>query len=118
LNKIFGTRILLSDEVRSHLGDEFVTRKVGSFRVKGRKEPTVAHELLGPTEDVAQPVWLAVYLEALEALGNDDFKQARRLFTQTDAMCGCNGDGPSRFYLGLLDRGAEIKAGIYDMTTK
>lgn len=118
LNKIFGTRILISDEVRSYLGDEFVTRKVGSFRVKGRKEPTVAHELLGPAEDVAEPAWLAVYHDALEALRNDDFEQARRLFTETDAMRGDEGDGPSRFYLDLLDRGADITGGVFEMTEK
>ena len=118
LNKAFGTRILVSEEVRSHLGDEFITRKVGAFKVKGRKEPTVAHELLGPTTDVAVPSWLASYHEALAALENDDFEGARRLFAETDAMRTDGGDGPSRFYLALLDRGAEIKGGVFEMTEK
>ena len=118
LNKAFGTRILVSEEVRSHLGDEFITRKVGAFKVKGRKEPTVAHELLGPTADVAVPSWLASYHEALAALENDDFEGARRLFAETDAMRTDGGDGPSRFYLALLDRGAEIKGGVFEMTEK
>lgn len=116
LNKGFGTRILISEEVRCHLGDEFVTRKVGAFKVKGRKEPTVAHELLGPTADVEVPPWLARYHEALAALEKDDLENARRLFKETDAMRG--EDGPSRFYLALLDRGAEIKGGVFEMTEK
>lgn len=118
LNKAFGTQILISEQVRGHLGNEFVTRKVGAFKVKGRKEPTVAHELLGPTADVAVPAWLAGYQEGLVALENDDFESARRLFAETDAMRGEGGDGPSRFYLALLDRGAEIKGGIFEMTEK
>ena len=40
LNKMFGTRILISEDVESRLNGEFHTRKLGSFRVKGRKEPT------------------------------------------------------------------------------
>jgi hypothetical protein len=118
LNKAFGTRILVSEEVRSHFGDEFITRKVGAFKVKGRKEPTVAHELLGPTADVAVPPWHAVYHEALAALENDEFEDARCLFAETDAMRADGGDGPSRFYLALLDRGAEIKGGVFEMTEK
>ncbi len=118
LNKAFCTRILLSEEVRRHLADEFVTRKVGTFIVKGRKEATVAHELLGPTTDVAAPSWLGVYQEALAALENDDSGNARRLFLETDAMRADGGDGPSRFYLALLDRGVEIKGGIFEMTEK
>jgi adenylate cyclase len=118
LNKAFGTRILISEDVRSHLGDEFVTRKVGAFKVKGRKEPTVAHELLGPRADVEVPSWLAVYQEALVALENDDFGNAQRLFAETDAMRGDSGDGPSRFYLPLLARGAEIKGGVFEMSEK
>lgn len=118
LNKVFGTMILISEEVRSHLGDEFVTRKIGTIKVKGRKEPTVAHELLGPTADVAVPSWLAGYQEGLTALENDDFESAHRLFAETDAMRGDNGDGPSRFYLALLARGAEIKGGVFEMTEK
>jgi adenylate cyclase len=116
LNKAFGTRILISDEVRCHLGDEFLTRKVGAFKVKGRKEPTVAHELLGPAADITVPPWLAVYQDALAALEKDDFANARRLFAETNAMRG--EDGPSRFYLALLDRGAEIRGGVFEMTEK
>lgn len=118
LNKAFGTRILISEEVRRHLGDEFITRKVGVFKVKGRKEPTVAHELLGPAAGVEVPAWLAGYHDALAALGNDDFESARRFFAETDRMRGEEGDGPSRFYLALLDRGAEINSGVFEMTEK
>jgi len=118
LNKRFGTRILISEEVRSHFGGEFFTRKIGNFKVKGRKDPTVVHELLGPVADVEEPAWLAVYAEGFAALERDDFTGARALFEKTDAMRGGEGDGPSRFYLGLLDKGALIEAGVYEMTEK
>lgn len=118
LNKRFGTRILISEEVRSHFDGEFFTRKIGNFKVKGRKEPTVVHELLGPVADVEEPVWLGVYAEGFAALEKDDFTKSRELFEKTDSMRGSEGDGPSRFYLGLLDSGAVIEAGVYEMTEK
>jgi len=118
LNKRFGTRILISEEVRSHFDGEFFTRKIGNFKVKGRKEPTVVHELLGPVADVEEPAWLEVYAEGFAALEKDDFTKARELFEKTDSMRGSEGDGPSRFYLGLLDSGAVIEAGVYEMTEK
>ena len=52
LNKMFGTRILISEDVESRLNGEFHTRKLGSFRVKGRKEPTAVFELVGPVAEI------------------------------------------------------------------
>lgn len=118
LNKMFGTRILISDEVESHLDGEFITRKVGNFRVKGRKIPTAVFELLGPVAEVEEPGWLAVYASGMAALEADDFASARQQFGKTDTMRGAEGDGPSRFYLKLMDSGATIEAGVYDMTEK
>ncbi len=117
LNKMFGTRILISGDVRKRLGDEFVTRRVGDFRAKGRKESTVIHELLGPTAEVDVPEWLAVYERGLDALVEDDFENARRIFEETNNM-RMGGDGPAAFYLQLLERGALIERGVYEMTEK
>ena len=118
LNKMFGTRILISDEVEGHLDGEFLTRKIGNLRVKGRKLPTAVYELLGPVAEVEEPGWLAVYARAVAALGKNDFENARQFFKETDSMRGSEGDGPARFYLGLLERGVKIEAGVYDMTEK
>ena len=46
-NKIFGTTILISDDVRSHLGPEFVTRPVDLIMAKGTLHAVRIHELLG-----------------------------------------------------------------------
>ena len=61
LNKMFGTRILISEDVESRLNGEFHTRKLGSFRVKGRKEPTAVFELVGPVAEIEKPKWSEVY---------------------------------------------------------
>ena len=68
LNKTLGTDILVSDEVRLRIGDEFLTRLVGRLKVKGRREVTLVHELLGPLQPGGEPQWIAIYHSALAAL--------------------------------------------------
>ncbi|MCW1922148.1 adenylate/guanylate cyclase domain-containing protein [Luteolibacter arcticus] len=116
LNKALGTSILMSDEVCRRLGNEFVTRKVGNFRVKGRREITVIHELLGPA-DSGIPPWIAFYHEALAALEADAPKHACELFMKTSASKG-ETDGPSQFFMKRLDAGELISGGVIEMTEK
>ena len=118
LNKMFGTRILISEEIESRLGGEFHTRKLGRFRVKGRKEPTAVFELVGPVAEIDEPEWSGIYAKGIAALESDDFEEARRCFEAVDRMRGTSGDGPARFYLQLLERGEPIRQGVYDMTKK
>ena len=118
LNKMFGTRILISEDVESHFDGEFLTRKLGRFRVKGRKEPTAVYELLGPVAEVAEPDWLSGYAKAVAALEEEDQETARKYFEEVNGMRGADGDGPSRFFLKLLDGGETLGGGVYDMTEK
>jgi adenylate cyclase len=46
LNKVYGTRILVSEETRREIGDEFVCREIDYVRVKGKQQPVVVYELL------------------------------------------------------------------------
>jgi adenylate cyclase len=116
LNKTLGTSILMSDEVRRRIGDEFLTRKVGRFRVKGRREVTTIHELLGPAVN-GTPEWIGIYHEALAALAADQPKQACELFMRTSASRG-GIDGPSAFFMRRLDAGDLISGGVVEMTEK
>ena len=116
LNKTLGTSILMSDEVHRRLGDGFVTRKVGHFRVKGRREITIIHELLGPAVN-GTPEWIGIYHEALVALVANQPGQACELFMQTSAAKG-ETDGPSAFYMKKLDAGDPIPGGVIEMTEK
>ena len=75
LNKTLGTNILISDEVQQRLGGEFRTRLVGRFKVKGRREVTVIHELLGPVVRPGEPEWISFYHQALEAYAQQGFQR-------------------------------------------
>jgi adenylate cyclase len=48
LNKEYGTRILISQATRDRLTRPVTTRKVGEVTVKGRREPVVIWEVVGP----------------------------------------------------------------------
>ncbi len=51
LNAAYGTRVLVSEETRRAIGEEFVCREIDRGLVKGRTTPVTFHELLGRRAD-------------------------------------------------------------------
>jgi adenylate cyclase len=51
LNQRYGTRILVSENTRRAIGDEFVSREIDLVRVRGRSQAIAVHELLGRRAD-------------------------------------------------------------------
>lgn len=118
INKPLGTSILMSDAVCSRLNGEFRTRRVGNFRVKGRKDFTVVHELFGPAVEERQPEWITDYHRALDALDQNDIDQALELFSAVNASRGSSGDGPSRFFIEQLKIENSVRDGVVEMKEK
>ncbi|MGV3658634.1 MAG: adenylate/guanylate cyclase domain-containing protein, partial [Prosthecobacter sp.] len=118
LNKALGTNILLSESVHAHLGDEFCTRRVGQFRVKGRQDITTVYELLGPASQTELPAWAATYHTALEAFEKGDPFKARKIFVEADQSRGRHGDGPSQFFLNFISSGEKSAAGVVELREK
>lgn len=117
LNKLFDTGILMSDAIHQHVGPEFRTRRVGTFRVKGRLEPVGVYELLGPARQPEAPAWIGDYHQALAALEANDIPEAIARFTAVNAS-RTHGDGPSRFFIDRLRSDDFIRDGIVDMKEK
>lgn len=117
LNKTLGTTILMSEETARLAGGEFSTRRVGLFRVKGRRDTASVHELLGPVAATGLPSWAETYAEALAAFEEGDRKRARRLFEETDRS-RLDGDGPSRFFLEHLARTDGGETGVVELREK
>src|SRR5262249_38205164 len=46
LNPVYGTKILVSENTRAAIGDEFVCREIDCVRVKGKTQPGTVYELL------------------------------------------------------------------------
>lgn len=118
INKMFDTSILMSDAVHSRLDGEFRTRRVGKFRVKGRREVVEAYELLGPARQDGEPEWITRYHEALAALEANDTGNALELFAVVNAGRAPRGDGPSRFFIEQLNAGQVMRDGIFEMKEK
>ena len=101
LNKYLGTEILASEEAVDQL-DGILTREVGKFRLKGKAQPVVVHELLGRLEesDEEQKNANAIFAEALDAFRRRSWDEATAKFRQiTEKNNGK--DGPARFYIKL-----------------
>jgi adenylate cyclase len=47
ISKVYGVKILISENTRNHLGPDFTCRELDKILVKGKKEPVRIYELLG-----------------------------------------------------------------------
>lgn len=118
LNKLFDTSILMSDAIYARLDGGFRTRRVGRFRVKGRKEAVVVYELLGPARQDCEPEWIGEYHLALDALDRDQAQIALEHFSSANALRGSGGDGPSRFFMERIQAGEPIHSGVVKIKEK
>lgn len=102
LNKQLGTGILVSEEV-IHGTDGFLTREAGSFRLKGKSQPVVVHELLCRLEESeeAQRKTCAIFAEALRAFRQQSWDEAKQKFQSIE---NCGEDGLSNYYLKLCEQ--------------
>jgi adenylate cyclase len=99
LNKYLKTQVLISDSVRQQLGENFVTRRLGEFKVAGKTQSVFIHELLCRCAEAnGQLEWIATFEEGLARFGTRDFVEATELMKRTAHLRG-EGDGPAEFYL-------------------
>jgi len=118
VNKMLGTHILMSGSVAGRLDDSLRLRRVGNFRVKGRREPVMIHELLGPAVEASEPEWLTVYHEALERLEANDTAAAAAGFTRAMALREGGHDGPAVYLLDQIRNGSVSAGGLVTLTEK
>jgi adenylate cyclase len=99
LNKYLSTQVLISDAVRQQLGDGFITRQLGEFRVAGKTNSVIIHELLCRCDaESGEKEWIEVFEQGLSVFRSGEFKASRDYMTRTRELRG-GSDGPSEFYL-------------------
>lgn len=105
LNKLLGTKVLVSSEVFEGV-DGLVGRHLGEFRLRGKSKPVSIYELMAIEPDVTQEQrWLGSRFGlAVEAFRAQRWQDARSILL--DVIERFPHDGPVRFYLGLLERKA------------
>jgi adenylate cyclase len=92
LNKIYGTRILISESTFLLVQDLVETRALDVVAVKGRSTPLKIYELLCLRGDLAPELAVArdVYEAGLDAYLKADFTAAVELFTRTVKLAPCD----------------------------
>ena len=101
LNKHIGTECLISGTTKAKIGDQFVTRSVGSFQFKGLANAVEVYELVGwPAEAEASRPWREPFEQALNNYLTRDFELALMGFQQTLELRP--EDGPSLYYINRI----------------
>ena len=99
LNRVYGTRILVSEETRQPIRDEFEFREIDTVAVKGRRASVRVYELLAESGELneAQREMRDLFEQGLELYRSRDFARARERFVAALALSP--DDGPSRVFI-------------------
>lgn len=99
-NKIFKTRIMISESTYHTVKDEMVTRPLDLIRVKGKEKPVQVFELLASKKDKIDDTFqnlLPVYLNGIRYYRQRNWKEAQECFEYCLRLRP--NDGPSELYL-------------------
>jgi adenylate cyclase len=96
LCKEYGVQIIITENTRQALSEEFLMRPIDKVAVKGKKEPIMIYEVMGfaSEESDARHKLAAQFREALNAYFARDFKKAKKLCEQI--LSDWPEDGPSK----------------------
>jgi adenylate cyclase len=99
LNRLLGTRVLLSDATLAGV-DDLATRDLGAFLLRGKRVPVRVHEPLGmQPASLDDRLVVAPFAAALELVTAARWDEAERAFREI--LARVPGDGPSAFYAEL-----------------
>ncbi len=106
-NKYLGTTIAVTGDVVHGLEAAFLLRELGQFKLKGKEQSLVIHELISRLEESDQNRMKAsgIFAKALGSFRIQDWNVAREMFSQYVDLVG--GDGPSELYLQLCEQYSE-----------
>lgn len=99
-NKVYGTRILVSEFTYQRLTGDYVTREIDLIRVKGRSNPIAVYQILGSDEQMACPHLseaLGLFQAGLAAYRQQEWQRGVDYFQQILTLSQC--DNVSRHYL-------------------
>ncbi len=96
-NKIYGTRIIISQEVYNEVAGRIFCRELDFIRVRGKKEPVRIYEVLTEKPDNSFAQMLNHYIRGLTLYRNQKWGDAANTFEQI--LKRFPNDGPSRTLL-------------------
>ena len=100
LNKVFGTRIIVSEDTAVAVEGTFALRRLAKVAVVGRAQPCTVFELMGKAGEVSEERLAAArhYKAALDSYFARDFSEALRHLDQS--RTACPDDGPAAWLGG------------------
>ena len=99
-NKIFRTRIMISESTRKLIGEDFYTRPLDLIRVKGKQKPVQVFELMGVKNERFDRIMLnllPIYQNGIQYYRQRQWKEAATCFRYCLKLRPH--DGPSQLYL-------------------
>ncbi len=98
-NKVYGTTILVSEDVAKAASAQFVFREIDTVIVKGKEQPNTIYELIGLDNQVTggKIKFLALYAAGLKAYRERHFDLATRQFTAAHDLIPT--DKPTKVFL-------------------
>jgi adenylate cyclase len=101
LNKFLGTNCLITRDTWEGVGEAFLVRPVGFFRLKGFEKPVEVFELMGrPDQEEPTRAWRETFAQALTNYQERNLEFAAAGFREV--LERRPQDGPSLFYLNRL----------------
>ncbi|MSU60805.1 MAG: adenylate/guanylate cyclase domain-containing protein [Pedosphaera sp.] len=98
LNKHLGTDVLITGETHQAIDGQLVSRRLGSFRLKGFEKAVEVFELVSEPEKAAESkAWRENFAEGLKRFVQREFTEAETAFHRVLELKP--GDGPSSYYL-------------------
>jgi len=99
VNKVFGTRIIISRDTFAGAADLFLARELGRIEVKGKSSVATIYELIGfrDSATAATRDMLSLFRDGLELFRREEWQQAGEIFNRV--LNDSPEDGPSAFYL-------------------
>jgi adenylate cyclase len=98
LNKVYGTRIMMSEATQAKLDGRVMSRELGSVKVKGKKQAIRVYELV----DGERTLLMDLFEEGLRFFREGRFDSARERFLRVLEIDP--NDWPGRLYLEQCDR--------------
>jgi adenylate cyclase len=98
VNKVYGTRILLSDKTCQHVKDRLLVRELDLVQVKGRGRPVTVYELLGAYPPEGNYPWLEYFAAGLQAYRQQQWEEASQAFNEVLRLKPH--DRPTQVFLG------------------
>lgn len=92
-NKVYGTHIIVSEDVYTQIQGNLICRELDTIRVRGKQKPILIYEVIGKTASQEQKDLLEHFQKGLSFYRQTQWKEAIHLFEQFPS------DGPSRAFL-------------------